>query len=68
MEGLNICTHSLTDKTPDSGSGAGGSIPSGCTQTDYFGNLAAPVRLQYSNIFISNGIFFNCTIHNLPFN
>lgn len=23
-------THSLTDKIPDSGSGAGGSIPSGC--------------------------------------
>lgn len=26
-------THSLTDKTPDSGSGAGGSIPSGCIGT-----------------------------------
>lgn len=26
-------THSLTDKIPDSGSGAGGSIPSGCIAT-----------------------------------
>lgn len=25
-------THSLTDKIPDSGSGAGGSIPSGCIE------------------------------------
>ena len=27
-------THSLTDKIPDSGSGAGGSIPSGCIETN----------------------------------
>lgn len=40
-------THSLTDKTPDSGSGAGGSIPSGCIETieinDSAGKLAEPV-------------------------
>lgn len=30
---MMISTHSLTDKIPDSGSGAGGSIPSGCIET-----------------------------------
>ena len=34
-------THSLTDKIPDSGSGAGGSIPSGCIDTIKMTSLLA---------------------------